>query len=134
MNHDKHIFVYVVIVILQLNCYVLFYLPFKYYIEILLLFLFINFFSFILHLDLTIPSFLSFSPPFHPVSPLIPSIHSSFVSLQRVAGLPRVLTKHGISSWGRTKCLPPFVLKLGKTIQSEENISPSVRDRPWSSC
>lgn len=74
MNHDKHTFVYVVIVILQLNCYVLFYLPFK-YIEIFLLFPFINYFFIYFtsgsHYPL-LPLLQSSLPPCFPSDPLHP--------------------------------------------------------------
>lgn len=68
-------------------------------------FLLIKFIYFTFQLKFPLPLLLLF--PLPTSSQLLP-IHSSSVSVQKGAGLPWVSTKHGISSWCRTKLLPLY--------------------------
>lgn len=76
------------------------------------------FFSYIVHLYTGLPS-LHLGPP-HLLS--LP-IHSPSISLQKWAGLPGILTKHGITRFAKTRHKPPVGRKGSQDIKAGPHLA-----------
>jgi hypothetical protein len=65
---------------------------------------------------------------------LLPQIHSSFVSLQKEAGLLGISTKHGITNYGKPRHIPSYQGWIRQPTRRKRipKAGKRIRDRSWS--